>query len=89
MSKHIIRISAALCVASGLVGCLSSGEMYSAGGGRQLVIPTRGYTHPGWTGKQVYEARQECVQRVFADPQYRAMNAEVLKLPKMYVLICI
>ena len=82
MSKHIIRLIA-LCIASGLVGCMSSGDMYSGGYGRQLVIPTRGYTHPGWTGKQVYEARQECVQRVYADPQYKALNAEVLKLPDL------
>ena len=83
MSKHIIRISAALCLVSGFAGCLGPGDLYS-GGGRQLVLPTRSYTHPGWTGKQVYEARQECVQRVHADPQYQAMRAEVLKLPKSY-----
>ena len=81
MSKHIVCIGAALCAVSGLLGC---GGMYAGGYGRQLVIPTRGYTHPGWTGKQVYEARQECVQRVRADPQYQALNAEVLKLPKLY-----
>ena len=83
MSKHIIRLIA-LCIASGLVGCMSSGDMYSGGHGRQLVLPTRGYTHPGWTAKQVYEARQECYQRVQADPQYQAMRAEVLKLPESY-----
>ena len=83
MSKHIIRISAALCLVSGLAGCLGPGDLYS-GGGRQLVLPTRGYTHPGWTGKQVYEALQECYQRVQADPQYQAMRAEVLKLPEPY-----
>ena len=52
MIKQTMRIGAALCVVSGLAGCLGSGAMYS-GGGRQLVLPTRGYTHPGWTGKQV------------------------------------
>ena len=84
MSKQTIRVGAALLGISGLVGCMSD-ALYSGGTGRQLVLPTRGYTHPGWTGKQVYEARQECVQRVRADPQYRALNAEVLKkLPDSY-----
>ena len=82
MSKHIVCIGAALCAVSGLLGC---GGMYAGGYGRQLVLPTRGYTHPGWTGKQVYDALQECYQRVRADPQYQALHAEVLKkLPDSY-----
>ena len=63
-------------------GCLlNTGGLYGGGAGARVVLPSRGYTRPGWTPKQVFEARTECFDRAEADPHYKALLAEARKVP--------
>ena len=82
MQQRTVSIVLGVVVSVAVSGCLlNTGGLYGGGAGARVVLPSRGYTSPGWTPKQVYEARQECVERAHNDPRYKALMAEARKVP--------